>query len=1321
MQKNPLMDEEFLKKLHEDNAREVYACITALTIDELPIEQIQGQVCDGGNITIDGKSAVRRTCNLTLTAENVNINEFYWGIKTKIKVEIGLKNYIEPKYPDIIWFPQGIFVLTSFSTTQTTNKWTIKITGKDKMCLLNGDLAGHLPHETDFGKEEYHDLETDTVTYTEVPIKNIIRNAVQEFGGELPQNIIINDLDDLGLELVEYRSTTPMYLYKEANSQEYQSTAPGSTPCRYTLPKELSIENYNLIPLDNELRKKYQLNDSGMYGYIDSDESRINYQGTIEDEFAIRYDNLQTELDTIQIKPTEVLFKNDDVTKYTIVKFAAGDMPGYFVTELTYAGDLIAKVGETITSVLDKIKNMLVNFEYYYDINGKFIFQKKKEYITMSWNNTDTNDTIHYLNTSITNRAFMYSFIDGKLVTSFQNTPKINEIKNDYSIWGSYNNNGKEIPIHLRYAIDKKPTSYLPVRPLKEEIQVITKDASGAIIDVTTTYKYYDAPEIEPYNNNCLIKKEPTVTEGTEFIDNLSPSITTIMDENNYTHITKRSLYFAKYPYSVEKTEYHDPVDWRELIYQMALDYRKCHHKDDFPYWIAQANPQFPSGRTHYEQYYIDFEGFWRTLYDPNPSLNYSKINANEVINYTTLLDNNQENDLYDNIYIKNGLRPIKFNDYYEKELNANDLFLFDEDGLRKWKCSEWCHLELNYPYFIRENKEMTMYRAEYYIDDDVAYKTLNSVAIDSVYKKVSEQFQVEVAGQGPSNLIDSDELKFHVFSHFKNTDYGLEALDYQDVVADSFSAYLSDWSNLNTCYVKDKEYVKLTESDFFDYYYYSYYLVFITLAARCRDMFLAEVNDKFDAMVKYNSILTDFENNIINYNAKDLKVSFDSMKLSLIAGLKGSIRLLKNVHHMHNANGEYSYTMVILQEIYEELAKLEGNSPKTFKDVFNQIQQSIANLKINYDFAQKVTQIRVTETDFIEKREDVYNQMAALIKDYKDKSQIHQLEIFVNQGLIDDIIKMEKEEYDAKIYAPCAILVDFVKQNTIINSLFKEYGSISGYFSALYTLLFSLDDYITHPDDSRFAILKIWLHNGGIDMLPELSDLVAKEDFQGLIDYWNNTKLFHDKYYYTKYNNFYVATTEKEESNVEYYWGSSSYNRNAAYGNFWNTEIDAHPQKLLFWIDFLEPASTLMEKISVPVIGSRTKVVDDKNVKAVHYKDIPNVIFKRNNDKSETERKSGYTYVNINKATENYFSISSKGKSANERLEELLYTNGYCPENITVQAIPVYHLEPNHHIYIQDKKSGIDGEYMVEKITIPLSYNKTMSITASKVVDSIN
>ena len=43
-------------------------------------------------------------------------------------------------------------------------------------------------------------------------------------------------------------------------------------------------------------------------------------------------------------------------------------------TDLTYPGDLIANIGESITSVLDKIRNMLVEFEYFYDLNGQFVF-----------------------------------------------------------------------------------------------------------------------------------------------------------------------------------------------------------------------------------------------------------------------------------------------------------------------------------------------------------------------------------------------------------------------------------------------------------------------------------------------------------------------------------------------------------------------------------------------------------------------------------------------------------------------------------------------------------------------------------------------------------------------------------------------------------------------------------------------------------------------------------------------------------------------------------------------------------------------------------
>jgi hypothetical protein len=43
--------------------------------------------------------------------------------------------------------------------------------------------------------------------------------------------------------------------------------------------------------------------------------------------------------------------------------------------------------------------------------------------------------------------------------------------------------------------------------------------------------------------------------------------------------------------------------DWRELIYQMALDSMNGYHRGE---------------RTGYEQYYTDLLGFWRQLYNPD-------------------------------------------------------------------------------------------------------------------------------------------------------------------------------------------------------------------------------------------------------------------------------------------------------------------------------------------------------------------------------------------------------------------------------------------------------------------------------------------------------------------------------------------------------------------------------------------------------------------------------------------------------------------------------------------------------------------------------
>ena len=121
---NALLDKDFLKQLDGFNNRETYARITALSVDELPLELIEGKIISG-SINIDGASALRRTCSVSLIAQDVNINDFYWGLNNKFKLEIGLKNFIDEKYPDIIWFPQGIYNITSFNSNLTINNFTI--------------------------------------------------------------------------------------------------------------------------------------------------------------------------------------------------------------------------------------------------------------------------------------------------------------------------------------------------------------------------------------------------------------------------------------------------------------------------------------------------------------------------------------------------------------------------------------------------------------------------------------------------------------------------------------------------------------------------------------------------------------------------------------------------------------------------------------------------------------------------------------------------------------------------------------------------------------------------------------------------------------------------------------------------------------------------------------------------------------------------------------------------------------------------------------------------------------------------------------------
>ncbi len=140
--------------------------------------------------------------------------------------------------------------------------------------------------------------------------------------------------------------------------------------------------------------------------------------------------------------------------------FSYGEDIGYIYTDFTYPQELIANAGDNISSaVLDKIKNTLGNYEYFYDITGNWIFQEQKNYLNTSKSTIDLNNlnNNNYL-IDISKGKSEYDFSNSPLIISYSNSPNFLNVKNDFVVWGIRKNaNGNDIPIRFHLAIDKKP------------------------------------------------------------------------------------------------------------------------------------------------------------------------------------------------------------------------------------------------------------------------------------------------------------------------------------------------------------------------------------------------------------------------------------------------------------------------------------------------------------------------------------------------------------------------------------------------------------------------------------------------------------------------------------------------------------------------------------------------------------------------------------------------------------------------------------------------------------------------------------------------
>ena len=701
---NPLLDTLFLRELDSYRNRITYVRLTSLTTEGLAIERIEG-VAVNGNITIDGNSAVRRICSLTMTTQKLNINNIYWGISARIKIEIGLQQDFTKKYDNLIWFPMGVFILTDFKTSQQVNNYTITLSGKDKMCLLNGDVSGNFNAETDLGQEEV-EQEDGKFVKEKRSISYIIREMVHHYAQEPFENIIIKNIDEFGLNILRNHTDHDFYLIQEVETDNY-----------------IDI----IDPTDETVNMSYTY-----YGFT----IHVNFANLANNfQFVKRVDEDNLALVQQLIDPTYIA--TSDGIKCQVVRIAPEEDIGYEVQDLIYPEDLIAAPNETVTSILDKIIKTFGEYEYFYNLQGQFVFQAKQTYINTAWNNIIQQDNEQYVKPAMVSSLVKYSFESNNVTTAYQNTPNIGKIKNDYTVWGKKRapSSGVEIPIHMRYAIDRKPYFYASY---PKTIAAVNDDENFATYqDVYVTQEFYDTvvlTKLKENNSSNIsviyrteipnwLKKaseevnvDPsgwwTVLDWAEYYKSLAgeyPQLRllnyhtgtagftgTIEFPNGYTHHLRDQLIFdvdgqgnpyfgavpsietwpaytrwspfqhgyrgcmhtfeyfrqmnirlREAPYNTNVTSWIfrpklpdeiaifeqlsfngqfriNIVDWREIIYQMAIDYYQHNHDDDFYLQIHKNNyielfdlDLYKNGRTGYEHYYHDLQGFWRILYAP--------------------------------------------------------------------------------------------------------------------------------------------------------------------------------------------------------------------------------------------------------------------------------------------------------------------------------------------------------------------------------------------------------------------------------------------------------------------------------------------------------------------------------------------------------------------------------------------------------------------------------------------------------------------------------------------------------------------------------
>ena len=1304
MKASYLSSAEIVKYIDSLTLRTLFVRMKILNKEERVLKTIEGRAT-GGSISINASSSVRRTGSITLvtgdssyekdeelkTLYKVTEIDNLISMNKRVEIEIGLKNTgLEYQEYDTFWIPMGQFLITNASVTHNTQGIQIQVKLTDKMALLNGEIGGTIPGA--IIHSPYEDLATGEKY--QALFFTLIRELVSEIG-EIPENKII--IEDIG-----ERIATSAF-WKNISSED----------------------NLELV------------------SYEDTNTHTIVY---------------------------EIKQDNKDYSSLNAVSYLESERIGVLNTDFVFPGkELSSNGGDSVASMLDKIAKELGNFEYFFDLDGNFRFRQIRDYLNEGSNADDLTVAIaegYFINTSA--GKSLYSFTEGvNLVSSYANNPVYSNIKNDYTIWGK--KKGTETAIRYHLIIDNKQLFDAEKKELfknnADEFQVWL----ATVNDVVQAFPTERAARnsvltslgIDP-NQSDEVKMTPTFGRWI-FNEQLIPEITTAFTSN---YLTSKQLSFSLQ--QDEKQRFIAVRSFLDANNKFCLEYNHIQngvytwitaYKDNK--WVDEKYKAITFGKNPIEiltSFYnwLTSNATWQEKFI-TPGFRAFK----STIGLAELESSNIQFSLYDITTNKPTITVFYGVWVHNDEVDFKSLH---GDWIPAYKDNKWVDKKYQYIYFD----------ANYHVDDKM-YKWFNNNSTES--KTINGKFVF-------NNIIDLTDLQWSeenisdmcVFepefgtynnyskSHFQKIfveDGKLKVYADFDQHTEIMYSPTEGWQAPKTKdrYTKDTfQYIQfrgtpVVSKSFYEWLYKNakeYSTPYVTIDGRWE-----LINKKsFDSFHGYT---------YFNFTGYPKRVDYN-YPFTIIE---------KTRSYLGHAFSIASYYNESLQRNIGPILEVTYSQYHTYTTTW--FDENKRNWRPEWEYIEFDTAQRVTgyfynwfTRNFKPVTEEVHNAATYNVRQNQQKEAQQE---YIKAGevweLKQDPWKFTNKTLNKEITTLAMIydkLHEKVYEDTEVDEIKFNNGGLSFGNVEIYTaqewkianpIVIKFIEPVTDPD-----FFNVWQaiaqQYSSVSTIPVATQYSISESLFNSFD-WRVQKYY---YYVMTLDTSYLGKEIKENIpkllNIKTgAWRS----QNGADQEYFIDMIDLNDvmvtedNKLIGTIDS-DTGKKYVSKsgydalaqayeFAVHKIQRRTKVINSQEVNCLFRTgqnnnnaqvDWANSVFILNkNDPSlnieeinlaedlqnEAEL-NGQTPIAVSKEVFDRLSVFDEETPAYDLLRAQLHEFLSYNENINLTTVPVYHLDVNTRISVEDEKSDIHGDYIIQSIQIPLTINGNMTINAKRAIERI-